>query len=280
MKLYISRFIDKGILLLMLFIPGLVFSQYGTGKVFSSETNEGIGFVNIGIIGKDVGTVSDEHGNYKISLDNIEVNDTLRFSMIGYKSKTFAAGYFIEDSVRNVFLEPLIYNLQEVEVLYHKPFEIRIGTSVTTDVLRSGFASNDLGSELGIKVNVRRRMKLKDLHLNVAVCTVDSVTYRLNIYQSENGTDYKNILTKPIYISFTKDEIKNLLTFDLREYSIIIEGNVIIALELYKDLGEDRLLFRTEFFTGYTWHRKSSEDKWAESAGVIGLYLHGQTLKY
>lgn len=279
MILYISRSINKGILLLLLFIPGLVFSQNGTGKVLSSETNQGIGFVNIGIIGKDVGTVSDEHGNYRISLDNIEGNDTLRFSMIGYKSKTIAAGCFSEDSVRNIFLEPVIYNLQEVEVLYHKPFEIRIGTSVTTDVLRSGFASNDLGSELGIKVNVRRRMKLKDLHLNVAVCTYDSVTYRLNIYQSENGTDYKNILTKPIYISFTKDEIKNLLTFDLSEYSIIVEGKVIIALELYKDLGDEKLLFRTEFFTGYTWHRKSSEDKWAESAGVIGLYLHGQTIK-
>jgi len=263
----------------MLFIPGFVFSQYGTGKVLSGETNVGIGFVNIGIIGKDVGTVSDEHGNFRISLDNIESNDTLRFSMIGYKSKTFAAGYFFEDSVRKVLLDPVIYNLQEVEVLYHRPFEIRTGTPVTTDVLRSGFASNDLGSELGIKVNVRRRMKLKDLHLNVAVCTYDSVTYRLNIYQSESGADYKNILTKPIYISFSKDEIKDLLTFDLREYSIIIEGNVIIALELYKDLGEGRLLFRTEFFTGYTWHRKSVEDKWAESAGVIGLYLHGQTIK-
>lgn len=263
----------------MVLIPGLVFSQSDSGKVLSSETNSGIGYANIGIIGKSVGTVSDDSGNFTINLSNIDNDDTLRFSMIGYKSKTITAGHFKEDSIKMVYLDPITYHLSDVEVIYHKPFEIRIGTPVTSDVLRSGFASNDLGSELGVKVKVRRRLILKDLHLNVGVCTYDSVTYRLNIYQSENGEEYKNILTKPIYISFTKDEIKDLLTFDLREYSIIVEGNVIIALELFKDLGEGRLLFRTEFFTGYTWHRKSNEDKWVESAGVIGLYLHGQSLR-
>jgi hypothetical protein len=164
-------------------------------------------------------------------------------------------------------------------VVYRRPKEIRLGTPVFTNDLRSGFAYNDLGSELGIKVYAKGLVKLKDLNLNVAICTFDSVKYRLNIYQIINQTEYKNILTKPIYISFSKDKINKVITFDLKEYSIIIEGNVLIALELYRDLGEGRLLFHTEFFTGITYHKKTSEGKWTEAPGVIGMYLHGQVIR-
>jgi len=280
MILYIPRLnIKAGLLFFVLFISGPIFSQSQKGKVLSSETNSGIGFVNIGIIGKNIGTVSDEFGNFTIDLDNIYDNDSLRFSMIGYESKSFLAGHFKEDLFKNVYLTPKFYYLPELKVIYRKPKEMILGTPVISNVLNSGFAYNNLGSELGIKVHVKGRVKLKDINLNVAICTFDSVTYRLNIYQSVNQTEYKNILTEPIYISFSKDKINNAITFDLRKYSIIIEGNVLIAIELYKDLGEGRLLFHTQFFTGSTYHRKTSEGNWTEASGVIGMYLHGQLIK-
>jgi hypothetical protein len=267
--------ITAGLLLFFLLIPEIIFSQSQKGKVLSGETHLGIGFVNIGIIGKNIGTVSDEFGNFTIYLDTIYKNDSLRFSMIGYESKTFLVGNFKENPITNVYLNPRSYNLKEFEVIYHKPKEIRLGTPVLTNDLRSGFANNDLGSELGIKDHVRGKVKLKDINLNVAVCTYDSVTYRLNIYQSVNQTEYKNILTKPIYLSFSKDKINKVITFDLSKYSIIIEGDVLITLELYKDLGQGSLLFHTQFFTGITYHKKTSEGTWIEAAGEIGMYLHG-----
>jgi hypothetical protein len=271
--------IKKGLALFVLFVPILLFSQPQKGEVLSSETNSGIGFVNIGIIGKNIGTVSDELGNFMIDIDKIYDNDSLRFSMIGYESKSFLVGHFKENSNKNVYLNPRSYNLQEVKVIYRKPKEIRLGYPVTSNDLRSGFAYNDLGSELGIMVHARGQVKLNDINLNVAICTYDSVTYRLNIYQAEDQTEYKNILTKPIYVSFSKDKINNVITVDLSKYSIVIEGNILITLELYKDLGEGRLLFHTEFFTGTTYHRKTSEGKWTEAPGVIGMYLHGQVIR-
>jgi len=264
-----------------LFLPGLLSGQPQIGKVLSQKTNMPIGYVNIGISGKNIGTVSDMSGNFSIILDNIYDNDSLRFSMIGYDSESILVRQFKEDSVKNVYLAPKLYNLQEVIVISRKrkTKEVVIGTPVFSDVLRSGFASNNLGSEMGIKVNVRGRVLLKDINLNVATCTFDSVTYRLNIYQFVNQTEYKNILTEPIYISFSKDKINNVITFDLTRYSIFIKDNVLIALELYKDLGEGRLLFHTQFFTGSTFHRKTSEGNWTQASGVIGLYLHGLLLK-
>jgi CarboxypepD_reg-like domain len=265
-------------LLLVLYFPGIVSGQLHKGKVFSSETKSGIAYVNIGIIGKNVGTVADQSGNFSIELDNIYSNDSIRFSMIGYESKSFLVSSFKENSINTIFLNPKSYYLTEVKVFYHRIKKIRIGTPVTSQALKSGFAENNLGSELGINVKVKGQVKLENINLNVATCTYDSVTYRLNIYQIVNDTEYKNILTKPIYISFSKDKIIKPITFDLRKYSITIEGNVLITLELYKDQGEGRLLFYTQYFTGYTYHKKTSEGKWTKASGLIGMYLHGELM--
>jgi hypothetical protein len=267
-----------GVFLMSLIFPVSLFCQSGSGRVLSSETNVGIGYVNIGVLNRNTGTVSDKEGNFRIILDGITDNDSLRFSMIGFESKTMLVKHFREDSEKNIYLSPKSYNLPEIKVEYHKPQNLKLGNRVETDELRSGFSNNDLGSELGIRVNARKKVMLKDLNLNIAACTYDSVTYRLNIYLIEDKVICANILTKPIYISFPKESINNVVTFDLREYSIIVEGDILIALELYKDLGEGKLLFRTTYFTGITYHRKTSQGDWTQSPGVIGMYINSQVI--
>ena len=284
MNFFIKRLSINAVLLFVFLFSSIpVYSQSLKGKVLSTSTNTGIGFVNVVIVGKNIGTVSDVDGNFSLEHVNIFDNDSLRFSIIGYESKTLSGHQFKEDSLIKVFLDSKIYKLLEVNVIHkkgRKPREIIIGTPVVSNDLKSGFENNNLGSELGIKVHVKQAVLLKDLNLNIATCTFDSVTYRLNIYQSVNQIEYKNILTEPIYISFSKDKIKNVITYDLRKYSLIVEGNILIALELYKDLGEGSLLFHTEFFTGSTFHRKTIEGIWTKSPGVIGMYLDGQIIEY
>jgi hypothetical protein len=277
---HVTGFIKRIGLLLFIFTISLAcYSQTQRGRVLSTDTKAGIGYVNVGVIGGNLGTVTDASGNFDIDIDVCYDNDSIRFSMIGYESKTFLISQFKEDPKKYIYLKPKSYDLPEIKVVYRKPKGVRIGTPVTTNALRSGFSSNELGSELGVKVNVRGLVKLEDIKFNVAVCTYDSVTYRLNIYEKYDNTGYRNILTNPIYITFSKDKINDVISFDLKPYQILIEGDVLIALELYKDLGEGRLLFRTEFFTGTTYHRKTSEGVWTASAGVIGMYLRGIVIK-
>jgi hypothetical protein len=270
--------IKRGLLLFILFIPGIVFCQSFKGMVLTNETRRGIGFVNVGIIGKNVGTVTDQLGNFSLVIDSRYDNDSLRFSLIGYEPRSYLVRAFREDSVKVILLKTKMYNLDEVKVTYHRARSIRLGVPVVSDQLKSGFADNELGSELGIKVETNGRVRLEDINLNVATCTYDSVTYRLNIYQCLDEDEYVNILQKPIYVTFSNDKIKQAITLDLKKYSIIIEGPVLISLELYKDLGEGRLLFHTQFFTGTTYHRKTSEGRWTAAPGLIGMYLHGQLI--
>ena len=277
---YVPGLIKRtGILLFILTISLLCYGQSQNGRVLSSDTNSGIGYVNIGVIGGNIGTVTDASGNFTLAIDESYDNDSIRFSMIGYESKTLLISQFKNDTKIYIYLNPKSYNLPEIKVVYRRPKGIRIGTEVTTNTLRSGFASNELGSELGVKIHVRGLVRLEDIKFNVAICTYDSVTYRLNIYEKYNDKEYRNILIKPIYITFSKEKINEVITFDLKNYQILIEGDVLIALELYKDMGEGRLLFHTQFFTGTTYHRKTSEGDWTESSGVIGMYLNGLKIK-
>jgi hypothetical protein len=270
--------LKTGFFLIAFIFPAALFCQSGPGRVLSIETNTGIGFVNIGVIERNTGTVSDKDGNFKIDLSKANDNDSLRFSMIGFESKTISVKQYREDSEKIFYLNPKSYNLPEIKIAYHKTQILMLGNPVETDELRSGFSNNDLGSEMGVRVHARKPVMLKNLNLNVAVCSFDSVTYRLNIYLIEDQIVCNNILTRPIYISFSGKKIEDVVTFDLREYSIIVEGDVLISLELYKDLGEGKLLFRTEYFTGLTYHRKTSQGGWSKAPGVIGMYLNGQVL--
>jgi len=268
------------ILIIISFNPA--FSQFReSGKVVSGQTKSGLAYVNVLVLGKNIGTVTDESGNFTLCSDNITDNDSLRFSAIGFKAVTVLVRSFREDTLRNIYLDPRIYDLREVNVTYNKQKNkvIRLGSAVDSNYLKSGFADNDLGSELGIKLFVKKPVKLKNINLNVAVCTFDSVTYRLNVYETFNQISYRNILTEPIYMSFSGKEAGETITFDLSRYSIVIQGNVLISLELYKDLGDGKLLFNTEYFTGYTYHRKTSDGKWVSSPGVIGMFLNSHEVK-
>jgi len=271
--------IRTGILLLLICYSLAVSGQCQKGRIVSSETNAGIGFASIGIIGKNVGTVSDREGNFTLDIDEVYNNDSLRFSMIGYYPKSINVSQFKKNPLKEISLVPLSYVLKEVKVVYSKPVRKRLGTPVTDDFVRSGFGYNDLGSELAVEVNARKKVKLKDINLNVSKCTYDSVTYRVNIYEVSDEAGYENILTEPVYISFTKGEINDVLSFDLSRYSIVVEGNILVALELYKDLGEGKLLFNTQYFTGTTFHRKTSEGTWTASPGAIGMYLNSNEIR-
>lgn len=79
MKLYLS--------LLFLFASLLANAQQSVinGIVIDDLTQEPLPFTNIGVFGKDVGSISNSEGYYTLSLGNMDPNDTVFFSFVGYK---------------------------------------------------------------------------------------------------------------------------------------------------------------------------------------------------
>ena len=255
------------------------YSQLFNGQVLSEDTGKGAPYVNIGIIGKNHGTVTDASGNFSLELGDIYNNDSIRISMIGYASKVFSVSQFRQIQSGIIYLKSLSYNLQEVKVVYHKPRAMKLGEPVYSNELRSGFGYNELGAELGVKIHIKGMVRLKDLKINVAICTYDSVTYRLNIYTMEGNTVCDNILRMPVYFSFSKAAINQPVSMDLSPYSIVVEGDILVSLEIYRSLGEGKLLFNTTYFTDETYHKKTSEGSWSQSPGKVGISLDGISVK-
>lgn len=96
-QIFRSQFQKNFIYIFLFFLStSLTFSQSRldnisvSGKVFSSDSNEGIPSVSIKIKGTNKGTNSDANGNYAIIVPNSEA--ILVFSFVGYISKEVAVG--------------------------------------------------------------------------------------------------------------------------------------------------------------------------------------------
>lgn len=55
--------------------------------VVENSRNQPIDFVNIGLIGRSIGTVSDERGNFFIQIPINYLDDSLTFSRVGFHSE-------------------------------------------------------------------------------------------------------------------------------------------------------------------------------------------------
>ena len=87
------------------------------GRVFNPVNNQGIPFANVLVLGTEIGTVTDESGNY--ILNNVPPGlYNIRASFVGYKSKTqFEIQLSLAKAVRLDFeLEEEAADLSEVVV--------------------------------------------------------------------------------------------------------------------------------------------------------------------
>src|SRR5690606_19847696 len=103
---------------LFLLSVSLGFSQeIITGKIIDSETKSGLPYANIGVENKNMGTVSDSNGDFKLKLNNIlDGGDKIIISHIGYKTKEYKVSSFLKKSNIIIELEPNVTELDEIVV--------------------------------------------------------------------------------------------------------------------------------------------------------------------
>jgi hypothetical protein len=106
----------KLIVLFFLTIESIFAQHYLNGVVFDDKTKQPIPFVSIGIVGKNVGTLSDEYGVFNIKLFENQKKDSIKLSTIGYKAQVFLVSDFVKDLNKTIYLESLPTKLAEVIV--------------------------------------------------------------------------------------------------------------------------------------------------------------------
>ena len=239
----------------------LTFSQTLSGVVFNVEANQPLEFVNIGIAGKNIGTVSEANGKFTFQVSSVFDSDSVLFSKIGFKPVKIKVLDLKKNSQNKIFMEQKVYELKEI-VIKPKIIEERIlGVDTKARKLTSGFKDNLLGYECGVLMKVKKSAYIKKVNFNIASCSYDTVFYRLNIYSVISKDNFVNILKEPVYIKISKELLKDEVQIDLQEKNIIVDGDFLVTLEHIKDLGSGSLNFCARLMEK-TYFRTTSQGEW------------------
>ncbi|HAN17759.1 MAG TPA: hypothetical protein DCQ24_03700 [Bacteroidales bacterium] len=249
------------ILVLLIISCNTITGQNISGVVLNATNKQPVEFVNIGIVGKNVGTVTDLNGKFNFFAGSEFANDTILFSMIGYNPLLVKIADLNKNAGNEVLLEEKTYEIAEVIIKPKKIKQQTLGVTTKFKKIAAGFKDNLLGYECGILINVKKTAFIKKVNINISVCSYDTIFYRLNIYKVRGTMDFENILREPIYIKMPKESVKDEIQIDLQSRNIVVDGDFLITLEHIKDLGNGYLHFCAGL-TEKTYYRKTSQGKW------------------
>lgn len=242
------------------------------GKVLDKKTNAPLPYVNIGIAEKDVGTATDSNGYFKLTIPTWSPFDTLKLSMIGYKSSHL----LLEGLAKIAGTDATLYlseNPRELEVITvrDKGFRSRVlGNTTTSKFFGGKFASNDLGSEIAIKIHGRKRPGyLNKFQCNISYNTADTAVFRFNIYSAKNGMPDKNIVKENILIP-VGNKTGNVV-LDLSKHNFMVNGDFFVALEYISGNKNSGIVFSAGFMNNGTYYRKASQGRWRKYPMGVGF---------
>ncbi len=236
-------------ILFLIVTSQFVFSQtIVKGVIIDNVTNKGIPFASIGVIGKNVGSVSDEDGNFEFSLSSNLKYDSLKVFSIGYKPALFLVSDFIKESNKTIKLINLPMQLEEVVIKSKKVKFKTLGTTNYTKNNCTGFADiegNWKGSEAAILVRNKKNVLLEAFSFYIIQNKyTDSLRFRLNIYERIDppkdapkwvGEDWVGPTLLRKAIIFKMGIKQGEFTLPIREYNIHTDKDFFISLECLMD---------------------------------------------
>ncbi|WP_435625508.1 carboxypeptidase-like regulatory domain-containing protein [Flagellimonas sp.] len=262
------------VFLFVLAVPLLVTAQKDyKGRVLDAKTNAPIPYVNIGVVDKGIGTVSQEDGLFHLLLDKrlFSPNDKVLFSSLGYDNLEIHISeiQFAFNEYPEVRLQPKIEELNEVVVTNFK------GEFVADDIGYKNRGENvfgywkdnvALGGQLATRIRVKSGLrKLNELGFEIWSSTSDSVLVRINFYDvSSFGIPKQNLNTSGENILYTIMRGQRFADIDLTPYSIYVKDDFVVSLELLKVYGGEDLglVMAAINFDTDSFRKFASQDEW------------------
>ena len=269
----------KAPILFFLLTSYIIKGQFISGKVLDASTQQPLPYVNIGVLNKNLGTVSDEYGDFSLKLNPELLLDTLRFSMIGFGKKDFVVQDYLDlEKAENIILlqeEALLLEGVTLVRKKNKKYKRKIlGNKTESKTLVGGFTSNNLGNEIGFICRVRKSPTfLETFNLSIAKNTFGEVRFRLNFYSFNQGMPDENLLDDMIIIE--TDIESGRVSIDLKPYNIVMDDDFLVAIEWIEDLGFGELLFSAGFFGSNLYARATSQGTWTQ----MGVAAYGMNVE-
>jgi len=269
--------------LLILLTTAAALAQAISGRVTDAKTGQPLPFVNIGVVGKALGTVSNEQGQYGLAFQEKLAADTVRVSYLGYRPLLLTLRQL--QSQPNLVLSPAAVALAEVRVQGKSLFRRvhTLGNTGNGETSTNTLSKNDLGGQVGTVIKLSRRpTRLRSATFNIARTSEGVVTFRVNIYRLDahgRPTDTK-LLARNIIVA--APAVRGPITVDLTPDQLILDENFFLSIEMLKwENASPRAEFTFSAAIGYTnneiYWRRTSQAPWERAS--VGAILAGMQPK-
>jgi hypothetical protein len=244
------------------------------GIVINTKNNEPLPYVNIGILNREIGTVTDTNGQFTLNLKEENTNDTIRITSIGFKPLEILVNE-ITQKKRPISLgmEEQISELDEVLVTTRAFKKKTLGNKTESKFMSTGFSYDQLGAEMGVKINIRKNPTFVNaFNFNITYNRLSARSiFRVNFYSIENNKPKRNILTENILVPIEPKQVGKI-TVDLKPYGIQLTNDVIVTLEWVETERENKkgeaIFFSLGMFNSGTLLKKASQAKFKKYSNM------------
>jgi hypothetical protein len=276
-KSTLNTIMKKIFLAICFLFLNFTFSQITINGIVKSEANIPLQYVNIGIKNKNIGTISDEKGNFSINIDNTRINELLTFSYLGFEEKTVRIEDIIKLKSQEIILKEKIIQIEEVLIISKKASELKIGTksysSMVAGYVRANNDKNNDIQEFAKKIKLKKPSVLLDVNINLFNVKTDTANFRINIYNIENDLPNEKINIENIIV---KKKVENGWNkFDLQNFNLKYNVPIFITIEyLPKKMDEEEPFRYSGQLFGESITRSSSLGIWNSKSGLtMALYV-------
>jgi len=246
------------------------------GKVIDQENTMTLAYVNIGMVGTSLGTISDANGRFELYLNaNIDEEQIIRFSYLGYAAKDYTIASLSLLNGQAIPLNKTRITLKTVEVRPDLLNTKVIGHEKTKTNRMNNFSiakkpNQNLGAAIGRRFNLgEKTSQLAEFKFYIGGNNFDTTRFRVNIYTIKNGRPHQLLNQQDIITTLVQHK-KGWATVDLSTFQLFVKEDVIVALEWIEHSQKGRVLqlpitmpaFATHFY------KYGSQDKWKRFRGM------------
>lgn len=251
------------------------------GTIIDLKTKTPLPYVNIGIPGKNIGTVSDFSGKFSLVISDSLKQDSIRISSIGYISNTMAIAQFKSKLKKsNTFsLKKETLEFKEV-VIQGKELKSKVlGSTTKSQTVTAGFTSDLLGNEIGILIKTKKRKTILDsFNFYIAYNDYDSLKFRFNVYTLKDGLPDVNILRESIIIETKVKQGDVFVDLTNLQNKIVVYDDFAItveAIEWQPSAEKKSLYFSAGLIGGTVIARETSQAEWKKIPPItLGFNVH------
>ena len=248
------------------------------GVIIDQKTDAPVAFVNIGIINKNFGTVSNLQGEFTLNIPEKYLNDTLTFSRVGYQTLSFNISQLLKEENHKIQLVEKEISLKEVIVKAKRSRERKIGNKSHNPLLW-GSIQNKTNHDI---IEFCQLIRLKGITSNIlsahlylnGVYGVDSCFVRVNFYECQDNEPGKRILTGQILKKLVLS--KGWIDIDLEDQKISLKDDFFIGYEFLPDKNQKEF---SVYYGGKLggkngFSRSNSQGKWDKLNGAgVSTYV-------